>query len=122
MRSEESCATIRGLLDSFVSAAVGLTLEVCIIDAGDLPDAHRGCLTSTVNNPRVWAAWYTNIGPVSACACYDYGQSLRVGAHVLCIEWWLAAGERYEGWWHCYPKRPREWIKGAGARIESSYW
>jgi hypothetical protein len=119
VNSEESCATIQELLECFVSAAVGLTLEARIRDAGDLPEGHRGCLTSPNHNPRVWAAWHTNVGLVSLCASYDYGQALRMGAHVLCIEWWIASGEHCEGWWHCYPKRPREWIKGAGTQVDS---
>jgi len=116
MNFEVSRVAVEELLEYFVSAALGLSLEVRVRDTGDVPAAHRGCLIHPSGSPRIWAAWKTNRGPVSACAAYDPEQSLRVSAHVLWIAWWIGSGEHHEGWWHCYPKRPREWIKGTGTQ------
>lgn len=114
MFTEVSRATIQELLEYFISSGLGLTLEARIWDACDLPEDHRGCLSAPKIIPRVWAAWYTDVGPVTACAAYDYEQASRVGAHVLFIEWWVTSREHHESWWHCYPRRPRDWIKGSG--------
>ena len=46
-------------------------------------------------------------------ARYDEEQSLHVKAHVVKIAWWIGE-EHHDGWWHCYPKFPRDWIKGIG--------
>jgi hypothetical protein len=110
---------IEELLEYFVTAALGLTLKARIQSASELPPGHRGCLTNQDSKPRVWAAWHTNGGPVSACAAYSHPQALRIGAYVLWIEWWIANLEHHEGWWHCYPNRPREWIKGSGTQNNS---
>jgi len=29
------------------------------------------------------------------------------------IVWWIGT-EHHDGWWHCYPKFPCDWIKGIG--------
>jgi len=113
---DSSRAAIEYFLESFVSAALGLSLEARIQDARKLPAGHRGCLTDSQNKPAVWLAWKTNQGPVSVCAEYENDQSRRMRAHVLWLAWWIAAREHHEGWWHCYPKRPREWIKGPGTQ------
>jgi hypothetical protein len=109
-----SHAEIEKLLEYFASDALGLVLGARIQDASDLMARHRGLLTNPESKLRVWIAWHTDRGPVSACATYDDEQALRVSAHVLRISWWIAPCDHHEGWWHCYPKRPREWIKGPG--------
>jgi hypothetical protein len=110
-----SRGAIEELLEHFVSAALGLTLEARIQDAGELPRSHQGCLTNAQSRMHAWAAWCTDRGMVSSCADYDHEQAQRIGAHVLLIEWWISHGEHHKGWWHCYPTRPREWIKGPGS-------
>jgi hypothetical protein len=116
---EMSRGAIEELLECFFSVALGLTLEARILDAGDLPTGQPRCLTTPQREPPVCAAWHTNRGPVSGCTVYDRERALRIGAYVLWIEWWIASHEHHEGWWHCYPKRPCEWIKGAGTRKDS---
>jgi hypothetical protein len=105
---------IEGLLKSFLTEALGLSLEARIPRIGDLPEDHRIPLTDPQRRSLGWAAWQTNRGPVSAHGAYDYEQALRKKVHVLLIEWWIANQEHHQGWWHCYQKRPREWIKGSG--------
>jgi hypothetical protein len=107
-----SRAALEELLEHFAAAALGLTLEARIGDASELPAGHRECLTNSQEKPNAWVAWHTNRGPVSARAAYDQEQSQRMAAHVLYIAWWIDLGEHHEGWWHCYPKRPNEWVKG----------
>jgi hypothetical protein len=109
-----SRAALEGLLEHFAAAALGLMLEARIRDASELPAGHRQCLTNSHEKPNAWVAWHTNRGPVSARAAYDHEQSQRMAAHVLCLAWWIDLGEHHEGWWHCYPKRPNEWVKGRG--------
>ena len=75
-----------------------------------LPD--RSCLSdASVLGPTAWAAWHTDHGEVTVRAIYDDAQSLRVKAHVVKIAWWIE-DKHHDGWWHCYPKFPRDWIKG----------
>jgi len=119
VESDVPGAAIEELLEYFVSDALGLTLEGRIQDARDLPSVHRGCIASPKGKPNIWSAWRTNRGTVSACAAYDHEQALRMSAHVLWISWWIGPDEHHEGWWHCYPKRPGEWIKGSGTRDNS---
>jgi hypothetical protein len=105
---------IEQLLEYFVLDALGLLLRGRIEDASDLTARHRGFLTDPESKLRVWVAWHTDRGQVSTCATYDHEQARRMSAHVLRIAWWIAPRDYHEGWWHCYPKRPREWIKGLG--------
>ena len=109
-------AAMEELLHYFLCDAVGLTLTGRIEAARELPSAHRACAPDSTGKPRVWAAWQSSRGTVSAAVLCDREQSLRLGAHVLFISWWIGPQEHHEGWWHCYPKRPREWIKGTGQR------
>jgi hypothetical protein len=109
-------AGIVEFLEHFVSGALGLWLEARIQNASDLTKDHLGFLTNAQNKPRVWAAWRTNMGTLSACAAYEHELALRVRAHVLWIAWWITPGQHHEGSWHCYSKRPCEWIKGPGTR------
>jgi hypothetical protein len=106
---------IEELLQYFASYALGLSLDGRIRDPRELPASHQNSLIDS-EGERPWVAWRTDRGPMSACADYDYARSRRINAHVLQIAWWIAAHEHHAGWWHCYPERPREWIKGAGTR------
>lgn len=106
--------SIEELLEEFVLGALGLSLDAPIRALNELPASHRGSLQGSLGKQRDWAAWQTNRGPVSARANYDYVQSQRMRAHVLLIEWWISPNEHHKGWYYCYPKRTREWIKGPG--------
>jgi hypothetical protein len=119
VNSDVSRAAIEVLLQSFVSEALGLTIGTRIQDTSALSASHRVFLTNPESKLRIWVAWHTNKGPVSTCATYHQQQAVRIGAHVLHIAWLLAPNEHYEGWWHCYPRRPGEWIKGAGTHRDS---
>ena len=119
MSVEESRAVIEKLMEYFIADALGLTLEARVPVIGLRPAAHGGRLKRSGRTP-VWAHWHTDRGSVTACGRYDHAQSRCVEAHVLWIVWWIAPHEHHEGWWHCYPKRPREWIKGIGTPIEAN--
>ncbi len=104
------------LLESFATAALGLELSGSIRDLSSLPQ-HRSCSAdSSDGGSTAWAAWHTDRGVATFRAVYDEAQSLRVRAHVVKIAWWIGK-EHHDGWWHCYPKFPRDWIKGVGRPI-----
>jgi hypothetical protein len=109
-----SQAGVDELLALFVTAALGLTLHRRIHAPGDLPSEHRGCLVDSAGRPQSWISWHSDRGVVSACAFYDRAQSGRMKEHVLRISWWIGTHTHHNGWWHCNPKRPREWTKGGG--------
>lgn len=105
-------SVIEVLLESFATTALGLELTGRIRDLSQVP--HRLiCLEGSDLRPIAWAAWHTDRGVVSSRAVYDEAQSLRMKAHVLKIAWWIGA-EHHDGWWHCYRRFPRDWIKGPG--------
>jgi hypothetical protein len=105
-------SAIEGLLESFATAALGLELHGSIRDLSSSP--HRSCSPDPSDRgPIAWAAWHTDRGLATFRAVYDEVQSLRVKAHVVKIAWWIGK-EHHDGWWHCYPKFPRDWIKGIG--------
>jgi hypothetical protein len=103
---------IGGLLESFATAALGLELKGSV---RDLSIYLRGWSVSNACNqhPTVLGAWHTDRGGVTLSAVYDEAQSRRLNAHVMKIAWWIGA-EHHDGWWHCYPRFPRDWIKGIG--------
>ena len=101
------------LLESFASSALGLSLGPRITDAQCLPKSHQRVRTD-VERPPAWCAWQTASGVLTLWGRYDEVQSSLVKAHVLLLEWWIGEGVHHEGWWHCYPKFPRDWIKGPG--------
>lgn len=105
-------SAIEGLLESFATAALGLKLEGAIRDLSAFPCRLSGAEASAFG-PVAYAAWHTDRGVVTLRAVYDEVQSLRVRAHVVRIVWWIGE-EHHAGWWHCYPKFPRDWIKGIG--------
>lgn len=105
-------SAIEGLLESFATAALGLGLIAPVRDLSSLP--HRSCSSDPFDRgPTAWAAWHTDRGVATFSAVYDESQSQRVRAHVVKIAWWIGT-VHHDGWWHCYPKFPRDWIKGIG--------
>jgi hypothetical protein len=106
---------IKALLESFGSAALGLTLGSEISDGTNEQLSLRGLPYQAAD---AWGMWHSESGVYRAAATYEREQSLRLHAHVLLISWSLEPGESYQGWWHCYPTRPRERIKGLGRRID----
>jgi hypothetical protein len=102
------------LLESFVTAALGLTLESRIQEANQLPEVHLRPTKETSDDARVCAAWHTTPGRVIICATYNAEHSRRMKAHVLWLEWWIRPHIHHEGWWRVEPKWPRDWIKGCG--------
>jgi hypothetical protein len=109
-----SRSAIEDLMEHFIVGALGLDIVSRIEQLSELPAHHQDALAKLQCKGRTWAAWSTNRGPVSISAEYDHAQAQRVKAHVLFISWWIEPGEHHEHWWHCYPKRPREWVVGPG--------
>lgn len=102
------------LLESFVTAALGLTLESRIPDVSQLPELKSQPTDHPLERARVCAAWRTTQGQVTICANYHAEHSRRVKGHVLWLEWWIPPRIHHEGWWRVEPKWPRDWIKGHG--------
>lgn len=100
------------LLESFATAALGLELKSRLKDLSALPH-HSSCGDVADDHLCARVAWHTERGVATLRAVYDEAQSLRVKAHVLKIAWWIGT-VHHDGWWHCYPKFPRDWIKGIG--------
>jgi hypothetical protein len=99
----------------FVTAALGLDIVSQIGELTELPPHHRDCLAKIQCDRRIWAAWITEAGPLTLSAEYDPAQSQSVKAYVLYFEWWIGVGQSHgRNWWHCYPKRPGEWISSNG--------
>jgi hypothetical protein len=105
-------SAIEGMLESFATAALGLQLQGPIRDVSALRERQRAC-DSLEGDRTVWVAWHTERGVATFRALYDEVQSAKVRAQVLRIAWWIGT-EHHDGWWHCYPKFPRDWIKGIG--------
>jgi hypothetical protein len=101
-------------LESFVTAALGLTLESRICEESHLPPVQLRTTTHSQESARVCIAWHTDRGRVIACGTYQHEQSQRMKAHVLWLEWWIPPHIHHAGWWRCEPKWPRDWIKGPG--------
>jgi hypothetical protein len=101
-------------LESFVTAALGLTLVSRIEEVSQLPEAQIRPTHHSQENARVCAAWHTTQGRVIICATYHPEHSQQVRAHVLWLEWWIPPHTHHAGWWHVEPKWPRDWIKGPG--------
>ena len=106
-------SAIERLLASFATWALGIDLGERITDVLRLPASHQRVSTEE-DRPSGWCAWHTARGPLTLSGRYDEVQSSLVKAHVLMLEWWIGADEHHKGWWHCYPKFPRDWTKGAG--------
>jgi hypothetical protein len=101
------------LLESFVTAGLGLELSSRVDDVSQLPEA-KGTTCHSQDRARVCAAWDTTEGQVIICATYHAEHSKRMRAHVLWLEWWIPPQVHDEGWWRVEPKWPRDWIKGQG--------
>ena len=104
---------IEQLLESFATSALGIDLRSRLTDT-HLSPASRQRMRTDVQGPTAWCAWGSASGPLTLLGRYDEVQSSLVKAHVLLLEWWIGDGVHHEGWWHCYPKFPRDWIKGPG--------
>lgn len=105
-------SAIEGLLESFAVSALGLEISDRIRDLSSLK--HRSCCPDPSDRgPIAFVAWHTDRGVAAFRAMYDEARSERVKAQVVEIEWWMES-EHQRGWWHCYPKFPRDWIKGIG--------
>ena len=102
------------LLESFVSAGLGLNLESRIQEVNQLPEVQLRPMKDSPDTARVCTAWYTSQGRVIICATYNAEHSRRMKAHVLWLEWWIPPLIHREGWWRVEPKWPRNWIKGCG--------
>jgi hypothetical protein len=102
------------LLESFVTAALGLELRCEIQDPNQLPELRVHPDDRPQERARVCAAWRTIQGQVIICATYSAGHSQRMKAHVLWLEWWIPPEIHHEGWWRVESKWPRNWIKGHG--------
>jgi len=105
-------SAIEGLLESFATAALGLELRGRLLDLHSSPHRSSCCDTSSADScARI--AWHTDRGVATFRAVYDEHQSLKARAQIVNIAWWIGA-EHHDGWWYCYPKFPRDWIKGIG--------
>jgi hypothetical protein len=102
------------LLESFATAALGLTLVSRIQEANLLSEVQLRPTKPPPDGARVSAAWRTTEGQVIICVTYHTEQSRRMRAHVLWLEWWIPPRTHHEGWWRVEPKWPRDWIKGQG--------
>jgi hypothetical protein len=102
------------LLESFLTAGLGLTLESRIGGVNQLPEIKIRPCHPLQESSRVCAAWRAAEGRVIICATYHSGHSKRLKAHVLWLEWWIPPQVHHEGWWRVEAKWPRYWIKGAG--------
>jgi hypothetical protein len=111
---EVSRVLMEELLESFVTAALGLTLASRISDVSQLPELQLARNHDTNEGAWVCSAWHTDRGRVIACVTYHHEQSQKMKAHVLWLEWWIAPHEHHEGWWRCEAKWPRDWVKGPG--------
>ena len=110
-----SAIEVEDLIEHFIVGALGLDIVSRIGQLSELPAHHQDALAKLQCKGRTWAAWSTNVGPVTVSAEYDHAQAQSVKAHILYFEWWIEPGKSHGNyWWHCYPKRPREWIAGRG--------
>jgi hypothetical protein len=108
------------LLESFVAAGLGLTLVSRIREASQLPEVQVRPTKDPPDIARVCAAWHTDLGRVIICATYHPEHSRRVKSHVLWLEWWTPSQVHHQGWWHCEPKWPRDWVKAPVHRARRS--
>jgi hypothetical protein len=104
---------MENLLESFVTAGLGLELVSVIKDVSHLPEV-KIRPTHHLECARTCAAWHTTQGRVVLCATYEPGHSQRMKAHVLWLEWWTPQ-IHHEGWWRVEPRWPGDWIKGHGS-------
>jgi hypothetical protein len=102
------------LLESFMTAGLGLTLVSRIQEMSQLPEVQTRPTHPSQESTRACSAWHTDRGQVILCATYHPEHSQRVKTHVLWLEWWIPPQVHHEGWWRVEPKWPRDWIKGHG--------
>jgi hypothetical protein len=113
MESEISRKLVEGLLENFLSGALGRELHERIVEMEKLPNRHRERLEALAE-AVIWVAWVTDLGVVSATGRYDPEQSRRTDSHVLLIESWIPPDTHHTSWWRCDPQRPTEWTAGRG--------
>lgn len=106
-------AVLAGLLENFATN-LGLQLQVRIKDPTSLPSDHRRMIEQPEQGLTTWAVWHTDRGIATLRVEYHAEHSARLKANVLLFKWWIGT-EHHEGWWHCYPKFPHDWIKGTGS-------
>ena len=111
---EVSLVLMEELLESFVTAALGLNLESRIQEVNQPPEVQIRPTKEPPDSARACAAWHTTPGRVIICATYNAEHSRRMKAHVLWLEWWIPPHIHHEGWWRVETKWPRDWIKGCG--------
>jgi hypothetical protein len=102
------------LLESFVTAALGLAGESRIRDVNQLQEVLGPRAKNAPDSARACSAWHTANGRLTACGTYHHDLSQRTKFQVLWLEWWIPPNQHHEGWWRCEPKWPRDWIKGLG--------
>jgi hypothetical protein len=107
-------SALRAFVESFATDALGLNLGELISDTRRLPHLLEGVRDreSTEEGSVGWA-WQTNRGAFVARVRYDEARSALVKAHVFYFDWKIG-GEHHGGWYHAYPKFPRDWVKGLG--------
>jgi DNA-binding transcriptional LysR family regulator len=71
------------LLESFVTAGLGLSLVSRIQEVNQLPEVQLRPTEPPPDGARVCAAWHTTEGRVIICATYHAEQSRRMRAHVV---------------------------------------
>jgi hypothetical protein len=103
---------IQQLLESFATSALGVELGARIDDA-PLPTSLQ-YIRIDAHGLFGRCSWQTSSGPLTLLGWHDKVQSELVAAHVLLFELWIGTEKHQYGWWHCYPKFPRDWIKGRG--------
>ena len=115
MDIDTSQAMMEGLLESFLTAALGLTILSRIPDRRESTEVRVPRPEISHHGLRAVASWHTDSGRVTACGTYHPERSQRMRVHVLWVEWWIPPHRHHEGWWRCSTKGPRDWTKGFGA-------
>ena len=105
---------IEELLTAFLFGALGLELLDKIDTLAGLPLEHRRRMQTIAAEHLPWTAWQTDHGIVVVTGRYYRGQSQRLNAHLVFIEWWISSDTHHAGWWRADPERPSEWTAGRG--------
>jgi hypothetical protein len=114
METQVSRQFVEDLLASFLSAAVGLSLDERIEQLERLPPSHRQKLDALPGEVAIWVAWVTPLGVVVATGRYDHERSRQISTHVLLIEWWAPPDVHHVSWWRADANRSNEWTAGRG--------
>jgi hypothetical protein len=107
-------SALRAFVESFATDALGLKLGDPISDKRQLPHLLEGVRDrESPEDGSVGFAWQTDRGAFIALVRYDEARSALVKAHVFYLDWKIGS-DHHGGWYHAYPKFPRDWIKGPG--------